>query len=669
MKKIILINIICLVNYSLCAQELSKQIVQKEKYTHVNINNKSTIAQNVNEAFNKLDKAYTLDFTHSISKKNLTELKNVTALKVSNAEYIEYENTSAIAELLNTAPEVLIVKFPFKGSTIIVDLVKSNFIGDNFKINSNNPEKVANVKLGLYYKGVIRGEKSVAGFSFFENEFSALLSSDKKENGIVEIGHLPNKNEESRTHIIYADADLKISLGKPCLAETLPQYKTALSGINTETMINLEKNSKDLSSATTSNAASPLKCVTYFWETSFSYYQALNNNAQSVSNHATAIFNNFQIIFSNESIGSKLNQLFIWTSADPYADNLQTFSSTRLNFGANLATLLSATGGGGLAYVNTICQSSDLYRHSFCGSILLDAINPFPIYNWGVYVTTHEVGHNLGSPHTHDCSWNGNNTAIDGCGPAAGYSSGCNAPVPPANVGGTIMSYCHLLNNSGVNFVNGFGPQPGNILRNNVNSCITLICGSACPTNLTITQNITAAGTYSASNSLTNTFSATNNTNVNQSILFTAGNQILFEPGFFASNVSIGEIEARIAPCIGAVTNASGQATGVTTSIASLNTTNSLAEIKTSIYNGNMFVMPNPFDQTLSLQYLITDKDKRARIEIFSITGKKVATLFERNIIKSGVYKLNWDASNLTSGTYVVKLVTDNGIQTIKVIK
>ncbi len=35
--------------------------------------------------------------------------------------------------------------------------------------------------------------------------------------------------------------------------------------------------------------------------------------------------------------------------------------------------------------------------------------------------------------------WNGDYTAIDGCGPAAGQNEGCNAEIPEA---GTIMSYC-----------------------------------------------------------------------------------------------------------------------------------------------------------------------------------------------------------------------------------
>ena len=81
---------------------------------------------------------------------------------------------------------------------------------------------------------------------------------------------------------------------------------------------------------------------------------------------------------------------------------------------------------------------------------------------------THEMGHSLGSPHTHACAWNGNSTAIDGCGPSAGYSEGCDAPLPTN--GGTIMSYCHLVPSVKIDFLNGFGPQPAALIRNTVNS-------------------------------------------------------------------------------------------------------------------------------------------------------------------------------------------------------
>ncbi|MEL6277189.1 MAG: M12 family metallo-peptidase, partial [Bacteroidota bacterium] len=105
-----------------------------------------------------------------------------------------------------------------------------------------------------------------------------------------------------------------------------------------------------------------------------------------------------------------------------------------------------------------------------------------PTYSWSVNVLAHEMGHNLGSRHTHDCIWNNNNTPIDGCGPAANYSTPCTPGPLPTN-GGTVMSYCHLLGNIGINFNNGFGQQPGDLIRANIAnaSCLTNCANLGCP--------------------------------------------------------------------------------------------------------------------------------------------------------------------------------------------
>ncbi|MFZ1687818.1 MAG: fibronectin type III domain-containing protein, partial [Flavobacteriales bacterium] len=115
--------------------------------------------------------------------------------------------------------------------------------------------------------------------------------------------------------------------------------------------------------------------------------------------------------------------------------------------------------------------------NSMCYSGIQSGYSAVPTYSWSVMVVTHEQGHLLGSRHTHACVWNGNNTAIDGCGPAAGYGyEGTCSGAPIPSTGGTIMSYCHL-NAVGINFNNGFGPQPLAVITNNVNAAV---CLSAC---------------------------------------------------------------------------------------------------------------------------------------------------------------------------------------------
>lgn len=172
------------------------------------------------------------------------------------------------------------------------------------------------------------------------------------------------------------------------------------------------------------------------------------------------------------------------TAADDYSGITSTNSTDWLNVfgdktqdnmhGANVAIMLTTAAPhtmGGVAWLGTICSgynsrnSSGPYAFCNVGGYVNPAIPTWPPtlnYFWDVEVTTHEMGHTLGSPHTHACYWNGNNTAIDGCYTLEGS---CAMPVPQYPVGGgTIMSYCHLTS-TGIAFANGFGPQPGDIIR------------------------------------------------------------------------------------------------------------------------------------------------------------------------------------------------------------
>jgi hypothetical protein len=438
----------------LYAQEFSKEPVPAGIYTQKTYAMKHQ--EKVRDAYQSLTSVHTLDFTNAIEKSVPAKIAAETGKVVETAGYVHYSNARAIGDLFAAKPVALTVELPFKGEVLVVDLVKADLFGDAFEVTSNDPSQVANVKTGLYYQGTVRGRDAVVAFSFFENEFSAMITTTDAANSVIEVGYVRTDDNTAGVHVVYSDDDLKVVFGKACESEKLPQYHEAL-----------ERIAKNPPAAGDEKAL--LKCVTYFWETRYNMYQQFGTT-QAVTNYMTNLFNNFQIMYNNESIGSRLNQLYIWTSADTYNDDLNTFSANRSGFGANLATLFSTSGGGGVAWLDVLCGSNEYYKHGFCGS-MGGSFPAVPNYSWPVYVTTHEVGHNLGSPHTHACSWSGG--AIDGCGPAAGYSEGCNAALPAG--GGTVMSYCHLLA-TGVNLNNGFGPQPGNLIRSRVNSCITLTC-------------------------------------------------------------------------------------------------------------------------------------------------------------------------------------------------
>lgn len=459
MKKVTfkLTTLVCLgISLGTYAQEFKTVSVPKGTYTETKsferINQKR-----VNDAFQGIKDVYSFDFTAARVKSVSQEIESTTSLALKKSGFVAYSNTASISSLLAIRPEILSVQLPYENQVLTLDLVQVNLFTDEFKLETSTPGLEKGVNFGLYYQGTIRGEDAVVGVSFFQDEFYVLINRNSAEDATIEVGFIRLPENKTGIHVVYSDDDLKDMPVYSCGSEGLEQYHEAVEQLSSQ-----KEDLEQMEKAT-------YKCVTYFWETRYNLYTA-KGSTQAVTNHITNIFNNFKLMYENEQIGSKLNQLYVWTTADTYNDDLNTFSANRTNFGANIATLFSNTGGGGVAWLDQLCGSNEYYKHGFCGAVG-GAVNAVPTYSWAVNVTTHEVGHNLGSPHTHACSWTGG--AIDGCGPAAGYSEGCNGPIP--SNGGTIMSYCHL-NSVGMNFTLGFGPQPGNLIRSRVNSCITLTC-------------------------------------------------------------------------------------------------------------------------------------------------------------------------------------------------
>ena len=167
-----------------------------------------------------------------------------------------------------------------------------------------------------------------------------------------------------------------------------------------------------------------------------------------------------------------MSQVQVWTTTEPYGASASTaltdFGRAKQNsINGNLAQLvrLKTSGGwSGIAWVNVLCspygasQASGPYSYAEISASYNSSVAT-PTYSWSTEVITHELGHNLGSPHTHSCTWTGG--AIDGCATPEG---GCSAGPTPTN-GGTIMSYCHLTS-IGINYANGFGPQPKALITN-----------------------------------------------------------------------------------------------------------------------------------------------------------------------------------------------------------
>ena len=130
-------------------------------------------------------------------------------------------------------------------------------------------------------------------------------------------------------------------------------------------------------------------------------------------------------LHSNSSISTALSEVLIWKVEAPYVedniDKLIFFGENRIAFNGDIAHLLDLPVTGDVAYINSLCQG---FNHAF--SELFLNYQKLSLYSFTMMIISHERGHSLGSPHTHTCFWNEDNTAIDACSPDNRSLEGCN---------------------------------------------------------------------------------------------------------------------------------------------------------------------------------------------------------------------------------------------------
>jgi hypothetical protein len=75
---------------------------------------------------------------------------------------------------------------------------------------------------------------------------------------------------------------------------------------------------------------------------------------------------------------------------------------------------------------------------------------------------------------------------------------------------------------------------------------------------------------------------------------------------------------------------------------------------------------PNPFNSSTVLTYSISHVDK-ITLTICNILGQRVAVLMNGYALP-GTHRLLWDASDLSSGIYFVRMQSGKSVQTRKVV-
>ena len=197
-------------------------------------------------------------------------------------------------------------------------------------------------------------------------------------------------------------------------------------------------------------------------------YLDFGGDLQAINDWAIILFSEVAAVYAIDDIPIRLEEVFIWESADIYDLDLGPFSvldqfNDRIlndSPSADAHLLVSTRYLAGVANLGSLCAHENESDPMAAAGIAtgLEATNSFdPNYNWSVYILAHELGHILGSRHTHACVWIDGTQAIDDC---AAPEGNCNRGSRPELDDGTIMSYCHRWQSIGIDFTNGFGVEP-----------------------------------------------------------------------------------------------------------------------------------------------------------------------------------------------------------------
>ncbi|MEM6319348.1 MAG: M12 family metallo-peptidase [Bacteroidota bacterium] len=376
---------------------------------------------------------------------------------VDDATYFTL-NKRALQQIHQQKLETMTLQIPFGASKRLeVNLNKANFLADDFKVTVQSEEShnTLSYSPSLFYRGAVSGVKdAMVTINFFKEAMTGVLSLNGENYNLGRYG-------ETETFVLYKERNLNASNPFSCSTED-PK----------EIIITRNTKAKGRSNNT----------VKVYVECDYHLFVANGSDAQRTTDFTTGLFNVISAIYANDDINVELSEIKIWSTPDPYPNSSAKTARDAFgvalggNFNGDIAHLLSnyklngTVPNGGSANIDALCDREKAVGYTN----ITTGYSDYPTYSWTAYAVTHEIGHNLGSPHTHSCLWP--TGPIDNCWCPEGD---CGVGPEPAASGGTVMSYCHLnpqwtndcelsAANPGINLANGFGQLPGALIRSRI---------------------------------------------------------------------------------------------------------------------------------------------------------------------------------------------------------
>lgn len=384
-------------------------------------------------------------------------------LPAMTPHYLLTPSLERIRQLYDAAPTRFHLVIPQgKEETIRLELERVDILSDAFFVELHIEGRQKTPITGIHYRGRIVGrENSVAAISLFPDEVVGLWNADDMPGNWV-LGRV-NNAPAAAPYLLYEDTGLVFSSDFSC---TMPDTGVPYS----KEELTRPPLAKDL----------PASCLDLFLEVDYDVFKD-KGGADNTIKFVTSLFNQVAAVFAADDISVQLSQLYIWNASSPYMGatvdgQLAQFQEYRTEWQGNLAQLISYKVNGGVAAgFDGPCAPDPAQRMSYAG--IQSNFSSIPNYSWSVNVTAHELGHLLGVRHTHACVWYGTGRSIDDCGntvmaernqePEGQACYDASNPRYPTD-GGTLMSYCHLVEGIGISLNKGFHEQPAAVIQRNL---------------------------------------------------------------------------------------------------------------------------------------------------------------------------------------------------------
>lgn len=235
--------------------------------------------------------------------------------------------------------------------------------------------------------------------------------------------------------------------------------------------------------ARTFKSGTDLPPVGVYLEIDHYTYQDFGRDTGAIIEWIEILFAEVAAIYAMDGINLVISEIFIWEEEDIYESDFlnptfSTFTDRMATHGFNgdVAQFITTKPfGRGLAFLSEPCSAlTDSTSLPIGISPRLEKTTIYTAsYDWNRYVLSHEIGHTLGSHHSHDCVWGPDlDIAIDDCS-----NRGCGGSTPTN--GGTIMSYCNMTS-QGINFANGLGSEPAQRIKDIIANALCLSTDPIC---------------------------------------------------------------------------------------------------------------------------------------------------------------------------------------------